>query len=284
MEYQDLSNKFYSNHPIKRANIRNAQWEYICSGKGNIGFLIFPGALQTAQSNFNFIKTFEKEYKVIAFTVNNVDSIEEFCFAINKILAEEKINKIILYGLSLGGLLAQSYTRRNREKVKALIISHACAPTSKIFFRKIIIPFKIVKYLFPFIPSFLVKNFAKKFTGKIQGSQIKTINFDTETLTLYKIFSKECFNEYLNKQTVKTIINLSLEFYCEKFTAKDLEDWKGKILILRTDNDPLMQDEGEFKKIYPRADIITFTKSGHLTFYYQFEKMVRVISDFLGKI
>lgn len=49
------------------------------------------------------------------------------------------------------------------------------------------------------------------------------------------------------------------------FTSRDLSDWKGKLLIIRTDNDPLAQDDGVFKRYYPTARVISFNETGHLT-------------------
>lgn len=61
----------------------------------------------------------------------------------------------------------------------------------------------------------------------------------------------------------------------------DLKDWKSKILIIRTDNDPLAQDDGMFKIYYPEAEVVSFQETGHLTPFIQFEKMVEVINLFL---
>ena len=58
-------------------------------------------------------------------------------------------------------------------------------------------------------------------------------------------------------------------------------DWKGRVLIIRTDNDPLAQDDGVFKEYYPQAIIHTFHDSGHLTPFVRFEEMAQVIDKFL---
>jgi hypothetical protein len=65
------------------------------------------------------------------------------------------------------------------------------------------------------------------------------------------------------------------------FKPGDLRDWIGKILIIRTDNDPLAQDDGVFEEYYPTAQVYTFYKTGHLTPFIQTEQMVKVIKDFL---
>lgn len=272
-------------YKIKKLKVDETVWEYIISGKGNSTFLIFPGGGQTAQLNSDLIKEFEKEFKVIAVNIYDCLSINQFIKAINKILEKERVSNIVIYGLSLGGLLAQSYLKRNKEKVKKIIISHACTPQSKTFFRKIILPLRMLNIFLPFIPNKLIRFITKNFSGRIQGGD-KILDKETYLKQRRKAFNKlmikNFYDKYLNKKLLKTLINLSWDFYKnEQITLKDLRDWQGKVLILRTDNDPLMQDEGIFEKIYPQAVRHTFKGTGHLSFFYQFSEMIQIIKKFL---
>ncbi|MBI2617710.1 alpha/beta hydrolase [Candidatus Gottesmanbacteria bacterium] len=282
--------KFYSSHPLKTIIIHNKNWEYIVCGRGIGTLLLFPGGGQTAQSNFQLIDAFKNKYKVISPTIYDVDSIDEFCYAINKILEKENSSKVIIYGLSIGGMMAQSYVRRNKDNVIKLIISHAPAPKSKTYKEKIIRPITFLNTILPFIPNYFIQFMSKRFAGWFQGVSRKDhlrlkpeINKVTEELQTY--FIGEFYKKYFNKKLLKTWIKLHLNFYNnENFLPDDLSDWKGEILILRTDNDPLAQDDGEFKRLYPKAHVYTFHNTGHLTFYYQFENMVEVMRKFLGDI
>lgn len=277
---------FYSTHPLKRITFDNNKWEYISCGKGKKTLLIFPGGGQTAQINFNIIRELENEYRIIAITIYSVDSIDEFNKAVNKILGDENVGKVYLYGLSIGGLLAQSYLRRNKAKVERVILSHATAPASPSYQKKIIRPLKALRIFLPAIPDKIIKLITKKFARKVQGisknEAIPAPQFDTETMELLKVFTDDFYNNYLDKRLLKTWVSLHLDFYNnEKFSPDDLNDWNGEILILRTDNDPLMQDDDEFKRLYPNAQVHTFKGTGHLSFYYKFEEMMMVMKKFL---
>lgn len=274
-------------YSIKTIKINNKDWEYISEGEGNRALLIFPGGGQIAQSTFDLIETFCNSYKVIAITVYDVDTIVEFCEAVNMILEKEGVNDVILYGLSQGGMLVQSYLRRNKERAQALIISHSIAPKSASYPRRIIIPLTLLNIFLPFIPASLIKYVAQRLSGKIQGvtneNHKKLLpQMDRRKEELSNFFTKEFITKYLTKRLLMTWINLHFDFYHnEKFTPNDLSDWKGKVLILRTDNDPLAQDDGEFAKLYKEARVYTFHGTGHLTFYYQSEKIIEVIKNFL---
>ncbi len=279
---------FYKIHPLKKITIDGKRWEYIVCGNGKDTLFLLPGGGQTAQSNFQLIDAFRDKYKVISPTIYDTDSIEEFCYGINTILKREKVNKIFLYGLSIGGMMAQSYIRRNKDKVIRLIISHSPAPRSKTYLRRIIIPLNLLNIILPAIPDRLIRFVAKKYSGGFQGvsqnnheKYMKNINEKTKNLLYH--FANEFYEKYLTKRLLTTWIRLHFDFYRnEKFTSRDLADWNGKTLILRTDNDYLADDSGEFANIYPNAEVYTFHGTAHLTFQYQFEKMQEIIADFLA--
>lgn len=280
---------FYEKYPLIKINVGGKEWEYIVRGKGKQTFLLFPGGAQTAESNCGYIDAFKNEYKVIVPTIYNVDSLQEFDTAINTILQKEQVQKVVVYGLSLGGVLAQTYTRNNKDKVKALIISHAFAPKSKTFLRKVLFPLHLLNLVLPFIPNSLMRVIIKfRFATRIQGTSTAMISkykdkTPKENKDLFALLSKKYYAEFFTKRLLQSWIYLYNDFSKLKFTAEDFAFLGKNILILRTDNDPLAQDGGEFAKIYPKATVYTFYDTGHLTFHYQFIDMIKIIKSFLNK-
>lgn len=278
---------FRAKHPLKYIIIKDKKWEYLSGGKGNKTIVILPGGLQNAESCFDIMNAFEHNYRVLIITVAGAKTINELCDTLNTILDYEKIHKIFLFGRSLGGLLAQSYVRRNQNKVEKLILSHTAAPSSKTFINKVVKPIMIQNILLSLSPMFLVRFVVKKIGTQTQLVKNAGISDTWSLMTpqhrvLRRAFQQEFIPKHMTKKLLKTTCWLTLDFYRhEKFTARDLDNWKGKILITRTDNDPLMQDDGEFIKLYPQAKFYTFTKTGHLTDFIQFEKTIEVIRNFL---
>ncbi len=283
-----LLEEFYSKHPIRRITINNTEWEYIVSGQGKKTILIFPGGGQSAQANFRLIQALESKYTVIVPTIYSADGISEFCFAINTILERESVSKVILYGLSIGGLMAQSYLKRNRDKVTSLILSQCCTPKSSTYRKRVVQPLLLLNVFLFIVPSAFIKFFASNFAGRIQGVSRNTPVFKTgrnnDVKELTEAFDMEFREYYLTKRLLKTWINLHKEFISETLDPEDFTDWKGRILILRSDDDPLVQDEGDFKRVYPQAEVYTFHNTGHLAYYYHFSKMIGVITRFLIKM
>jgi pimeloyl-ACP methyl ester carboxylesterase len=285
----DFYSNFVNNHQPKYVIVNGQKRKYLTGGGGKIGFLVLPGSGQDALSCFDLIDKFENKYKVIAINYTGLTSLGNFYTYVNLILKKEKIEKIVLYGMSLGGFLAQHYIRKFPNNVTALILSHTGSTKSKTIKNKVSIPGKILYKFIPLIPQFVLDYFFNLIAGKVQTgqsniSQLYKKYSSQQNLERRKIFIKNSTFSLINKEYLKTVylLGVKMEKVEKKFSNNDLKNWKGKILIIKTNNDPLAQDNGMFKYYYPNASVYTFEKTGHLTPFIQFAKMVQVIEKFLN--
>lgn len=280
--------RFIKEHPVRKLKINNTIGNYIVGGKSNIGFIIFPGGGQDMYSSYDLISAYENKYKVVSVSITGFHNLRDFFLFINTILEVEKIDKVIIYGLSLGGFLAQHYVRAYQDKVTKLILSHTSSTRSKALRKKVIIPGKIAHFFLPILPLNLLKFLVKKNSGKIQSGS-------NDVLSLWKKYSSkdnlikrtEFINrfglDFLNRNYLDSFYYLGIEMEREekKWKIKDLAQWSNNILIIKTDNDPLAHDDGVLKQYYPEAKEYVFYITGHLTPFIQFEKMKKLIDDFI---
>lgn len=284
----DSAKNFLLKHPIKKLHAEGKIVEYISTGQGKETILLLPGGGQTAQSNFGMIEALENKYKVISPTIYDIDSVNNFCNIINSLLKAEKVNIISIYGLSVGGLMAQSYLFRNQKRVKSLILSHACTPESKLFRNKVVTPLRILRVILPIVPINLVKHLSKTLAGKAQGVTDHT-QFSDPWLAIpsnqekMNYFAQEWFDKYLDKTLLRTWINLDVGFSNERFDAGKIANWPGTMLILYTDNDPLVGVDEKLSKLYSQAKTHLFHGTGHLTFQFQGAKIIELVSELLAK-
>lgn len=280
--------EFIKKHPEKTLKINHVAGKYIIGGKSDIGFLIFPGGGQDMYSSYDLIEAYEDKYKVISLSITGFSDLKTFFSFINKILEKEKINKVIVYGLSLGGFIAQHYVKANNKKVIKLILSHTATTKSKPVIKKVIIPGKILHFFLPIIPIALLRYLAKKNAGRIQAGH-------SNILDLWKKYASKSNSEkrtefsnrfgldFLNREYLNSFHRLGTNMEKEEKTwdTNILKDWSKNILIIKAIDDPLAQDDGMLKKYYPKAKEYVFKGTGHLTPFIQFENMKKVIDDFI---
>ncbi len=282
--------EFFQKHSTKSVEVGGKKFEYLVGGKGNTSFLIFPGSGQDALSCYDLIAEFEKKFKAIAVNYSGLYNLDTFFEYVNKILKQEKVEKVILYGLSLGGFLAQHFVRRYPDLVEQMILSHSGSTKSKTIVRKVAIPGKILFSFLPILPQGLLNKLFKPVAGRVQAGNSNWMElyrqFSSENNLDRRLeFAKKSPFSIMDKVYLKSVykLGLDLEKLEKRFTPNDLISWDGKILIIRTDNDPLAQDDGMFKVYYPSAKVVTFHNTGHLTPFIQFEKMVMVIWNFISE-
>ena len=281
--------EFIKKHPIKTLTVNNVMGKYISGGKSETGFLIFPGGGQDMYSSYDLIDAHEKKYKVISLSIAGFSNLKTFFTFINKVLEIEKVNKIIVYGLSLGGFIAQHYVRENKKRVTKLILVHTATTKSKTVIQKVIIPGKIAYFFLPIIPLALLRFLVRKNAGKAQAghSDISGLwkKYSSKiNLERRKDFIDRFGLDFINREYLKSFYKLGTDMEREENSwNKDiLVGWSKNILIIKTSDDPLAQDDGMFKKYYPDAKEYIFHGTGHLTPFIQFEKMKKVIDDFIA--
>lgn len=279
---------FVKNHPVQKFEVDDVVGEYIVGGNGKIGFLIFPGGGQDALSCYDLIDSFEKKYKVIAVNFAGFSTLSALFEFINKIFEKEKIEKVVVYGLSLGGFFAQHYALNNPEKINKIILCQATSAKSKITKERIIIPGKILHFILPVIPMSLLKWVVKKFAGREQAGRtnIKDLykKYSTKENLKRRIeFGRRFGLDFLTREFLDSFYKLGMEMVEKEkeWDIKKLNQVSRKMLIIKTDNDPLAQDDGIFAKYYPHARMHIFHETGHLTPFIQFENMVTIIKEFL---
>ena len=81
----------------------------------------------------------------------------------------------------------------------------------------------------------------------------------------------------------KCLLELARE---PQFSADDLKEWHGKILIIDSDDDPAIpaRDRALLKKTYPQAQVHTFRGAGHASSILKREETFAIIKNFLSGI
>ncbi|MFX1328752.1 MAG: alpha/beta fold hydrolase [Promethearchaeota archaeon] len=272
--YQRLVD-YRKNHPIKTIVFRNKELEYISCGTGEKTVLTFHGALGNAEGNFQAIRFFEKNYRVIAPSITNFKSLDEFSEGVNEILKKENVKKYILIGQSFGSFMAQPYFHRNYKNIEALILINSYPPKNEW-----VKDFKKMQKLFKFIPGFLLKNLMSKKLLKLadEAKDMSTEIRDEFNFTI--AFLKERFSK-IEKSIILCQSILTGEFNSEKYDIEDYHGWDGKVLIFTADDDNGFPYHEELKNQYPNVEEIIFENVGHMGTLLKRDEYHAILNRFL---
>ncbi len=263
--YKDLSPDLYQylveyrkNHPIKIIMFRNKEIEYISCGTGEKAVLTFHGALGNAEGNFQAIQFFEKNYRVVAPSITNFESLDEFSEGINEILKKENVEKCILIGQSFGSFMAQPYFHRNYKNIEALILINSYPPKNEW-----VNDFKKYNKVLKFIPAFLLRKLMSKKLLKLANEDKEMKTEIREEFKFTIAFTKERFSK-IEKSVILCQSILTGEFNGEKYSIEDYDGWDGKVLIFTANDDNGFPYHEELRSQYPNVEEIIFENVGHM--------------------
>ena len=271
--------EFRFTHNYKHLFVDGGEWEYISCGRGEQTLLLLPGGLSVGESTFPLITDFEKEYRIIAPSYSLSLTMTGLCDGIAHILETESVNQAHVLGGSYGGLVAQYFVRKYPDKARSLILSHTFLMTPK--FEK---PLQIADKLFLVAPRSLFAPLLKLRFNKILLSTLsaaKHPEFEFWRAYLNEAIASNRLKEVAVHQN-KCLLELARQ---PRFTPEDLTGWRGRILIIDSDDDPAIsaKDRELLRNTYPQAKSHTFSGAGHASLILKREEAFAIIRCFLDE-
>jgi len=271
--------EFRFTHKYKHLLVDGAEWEYISCGRGEQALLILPGGLSVGESVFPFITAFENEYRIIAPSYALSLTMTGLCDGIAHILEAEGVNQAHVFGGSYGGLVAQYFVRKYPDKARSLILSHTVVMVP--IFEK---PLQIAEKLSRVLPRSLFAPLLKLRLNKIILSTLRNAKhpeFEFWRAYLNEAVASNRLREFAFHQN-RVLLDLARR---PQFSPEDLEAWRGRILIIDSDNDPAIsaKDRELLRKTYPKAQTHSFHATGHVSSILKREEVFSIIGSFLDE-
>src|SRR6266850_4488986 len=272
--------EFRRTHPYRELIVGDTKWEYISCGQGKQTLLLLPGALSVGESTFPLITAFESEYRIIAPSYALTLTMTGLCRGLAHILKTEDLNLAHVLGGSYGGLVAQHFVRQYPAKARSLILSHTFVLSSK--YAK---PLWLAGKLFPAFPQSLFVPILKLRLNKMLLSTLRSANHpEAEFWSAYlnEAIASDLLKEVFIHQN-KCLLDLTHQ---PQFTPDDLNGWHGKVLIIDSDDDPVIpaRDRGLLRSMYPKAQVHTFRDAGHASAILKREEFFSIVRSFLNNV
>jgi pimeloyl-ACP methyl ester carboxylesterase len=255
--------------PTKEIIIDGVKWHYYTGGKGTKTILFIHGMGGAYDLWWQQITAFEKDYKVISYTLpESINTLKKTSNGILKILESEKVNTFYAVGTSMGGYITQYLVNLIPDRIDKAVFGNTFPPNTLIQ-KENATKSKII----PYLPEILIAKLGEK---KLQNEIIPA----AKNSQLLKAFLPSIYfskKQFMNRYYV----------VIDKFTANPNSYKIKRIpkLIIESDNDPLIQPElrTKIKLLYKDAMVYTFHNEGHFPYINAAETYNIVLRDFLTK-
>jgi pimeloyl-ACP methyl ester carboxylesterase len=271
--------EFKKSHQPRRISVKGRPFEYYCSGENEKAMLIFHGVSTTAEFVYRRILDFEKNYKVIAPTIANIESIQDLDEAVNLVLEKEGVQRLVVMGGSFGGMIAQAYFKLNYEKINGLVLAITLAPKPERNKTWILWMIKI-------LPWGLLRKLFKKKLGKLFESEAEIPPEAKGKIRFMQAHFLDTIDTKITKKILFSQLNLAFEFNSSRRSRpENFKDWSGKVLVISGEDDPGFKDTETLTSSYPNTESYIFPKgSGHMVPIVHEEKYLGLIFRFLDTL
>jgi pimeloyl-ACP methyl ester carboxylesterase len=243
---------FRQNNPTKAVYVDGVEWDYVIVGSGTDTILFLHGMTGSYDIWWNQIDALSKDYRIISVTYPAVNSLEEMDKGISTIIDYEKIDQVNLVGTSLGGYFAQYLVTHHSAHIMHAVFANTFPPNKLIAQKN-----GFIGAILPYLPEWVVMNVLR---GSFANSIYPTSGNDELTLAF--------LNEIGYGRMSKAQVVGRYRSVVEPFTAPDIQKLGVPVLIIESDNDPLVELalRDALKSTYPSASVYTFHAAGHFPY------------------
>jgi pimeloyl-ACP methyl ester carboxylesterase len=265
-----------------KTDIDGVEWNYFIAGNNTQStILILTGGGSIAEAAFIYANSLATEHRVITLNIPAVHTVDACMQAIKTILNQLSVDKVSILGFSMGGMLAQCFVREFPQRVDKLIMFVSMLP-SKEYAKK----YAKYKFAISLVPEFLFKIISKRSLRKLVLAD--SAKADKAVIDFWlKFFDWEFDSGKMNKQLLLATSDILIDYFQNyQFTAADLKEWPGKILLFESSRDEVISstERMRFKDVHPQAQVIAQLDSGHFgEGLLNPSKAISAISEFLAK-
>ncbi len=239
---------FLDTHVELTRSLEDLEIPYCACGRGARTILTLAGGWGGIEMLYETILGFEERNRMVIVDISAFDDPDEMIRGIDLVLDKERIDRVVLMGQSLSGILAQLYFRGRADRVDALVLTNTPAPKrkgnqkwSRILFA--CLPFPLLRVL-------LRRRMRRigQFDREIPPAAEERRRFAQRIMVLMmeRVFTRE---------RIGRILKLGWRFNEQgEYSADEFRGWTGRALLITSEDDPYHSDSKTLQSALPAAE------------------------------
>ncbi len=276
LQLTNVLREFRETHPIQILQWGPHRWEYVCGGNQGISILLAGGGGSTAESMFSINAALEPFCRVVSVCIpTTASTVADITLGIRAILDALGIERTVLVGHSLGGLVVQSFAVYYPQRVSGLVLSNT---GFYLGLRAVLLP--AVAGLMAEIPEALLL--------RMVTSQMARLLQSAEQPEFWLDFYRKELNQPGAGARIRHQMMLMAKFarFFRQNPIRSSLPWVQAVpvqIISSEDDRGFTKREVAFLgQLYPKSQTLMLPKgSGHLTFLTRPQEYVRSLREFL---
>ena len=248
--------RFRTAYPPKTLMVDGCEWQYYAGGQGVQVLAILPGGLRSGEAAFRLALALENDFRILALTYPPLPRIAQWVEGLKAILDAERIPSAHIFGSSAGGMLAQCFVRRYPRYVLKLVLGDTSLPD-----RERGLKYRRRSWLMPILPVGLARRLGRRSLPRLVAE------LPEDQRPFWLAYLSELLDQIYSRAWLVASSQVGIDYMLNyTFSAGDLKDWQGQMLIIDSDDDTVigLQQLERVRALYPQAQRYTFHQAGHV--------------------
>jgi len=270
---------FLRSHQERRLEESGRVIPYYACGTGRMALLTSAGGWGGVELAYETVLGFERRNRVVVVDVSAFDNPEDMGRGINRVLDVEHVERVLVVGQSLSGIIAQSYFKRHFSRVDGLVLTNTLFPRKERSKKWALVLLKV-------LPLGLLKPLVRRKLTRL-GEFQKDIPLEVLERRKFAMTLIGCMiDSYWTKRNTLNILKLAFAFNeRDGYTPDSFPGWRGRALIVTSPDDPYYADAGLLLNNLPKAEKYEFPPGyGHTAPQIHRDVFHKVIQDFIDRL
>jgi len=270
---------FLDTHAERTLSHGGVEIPFCVCGRGARTILTLAGGWGGIEMLYETILGFEEHNRMVIVDISVFEDPTEMSRGIDLVLDEEQVDRVVLMGQSLSGILAHLYFHERADRVDALVLTNTPAPKRERNKRW-------GRILFACLPFPLLRVLLRR---KMRGFE----RFDRElppAVEERRRFARRIMvsitERAFTRERISRILKLCWRFNERgEYSAHELRDWNGRALLVTSEDDPYHSDAGILESALPAAEQYCLPSGfGHMAPQICLQEFQSAIQGFIDRL
>ena len=259
---------FRSRVPVRRVTLQGHPWDHVVLGDGPGTVVFLHGMAGAYDIWWQQLEALAPTHRTISITYPPVHTLAELAAGVLGILDAQGAVSAAVVGSSLGGYLAQYLVQQHSRRIERAVFANTFPPNEQLREAN-----RLRAAVGRFLPERVV-------AAAFRHSNTRTVVPASQYAPLVDAY----LAEQAQLPGLKRRLLARYHTVVEPFTVADPAPEGIELLLLESDNDPLLSDSlrAGLRATYGSAPVHTFHDGGHFPYLHRASEYTSVLRSFLG--
>lgn len=263
-----------ASNPGRELQVGGDTLKYLAWGSGPETLVVLPGVSGGAELASLLVSSLPEGFRLLAPEHPRVPTMAALVSLLAALLDHEGVRRAHVLGKSYGGLVAQCFVRAHPDRVASLVLFLTAPPDPQR-----VRTLRRNRLAVRLLPAWLVRWLSRLALAPL----LNKVQSEKEFWATYLRKQIELYDREETLAVMDRAVDYDLNY---RFSENDLAEWSGRVLVMDSDDDPVVPPPARaaLRRLYPEAQTYTFIGTEHSASVLKPAEFAAVLGSFLRDV